>query len=187
VAAERTHAPESFFALVLALKCYQEMARLPGPGEVPEVVVDHVRRCLELGPGVEPDHGAGRTAAWHRRQIRVRQGAVYDQRRARAVAAAAIEEAARIKTDPPDLINIALERLIEASRELPGFTTLGEMAARIRAEVNAHPGHPVRVRPDAAHPQLPRPHLLPRLRARALPPAPAASTARRAATPSTGG
>ncbi|MBA8953172.1 hypothetical protein HNR61_004822 [Actinomadura namibiensis] len=136
-AAERTSGPASLFALVLALKCYQKMTHFPGPGEVPEVVVDHVRRCLELGPGVEPDHGAGRTAAWHRRQVRVRQGAVYDQRRARAVAAAAIEEAARVKNNPPGLINIALERLVEHSLELPGFTTLDEMAARIRAEVNA--------------------------------------------------
>ena len=61
----------------------------------------------------------------------------YDQRRARAVAEAAIREAALVKNHPPDLINVALERLVEASLELPGFSTLDEMAATIRAEVNA--------------------------------------------------
>ena len=61
----------------------------------------------------------------------------YDQRRARAVAEAAIREAALVKNHPPDLINVALERLVEASLELPAFSTLDEMAATIRAEVNA--------------------------------------------------
>jgi hypothetical protein len=72
------------------------------------VVVDHVRRCLELGPEVEPDHGAARTAKWHRKQVRVRQGVTYDQRRARVLAAKEIREAALVKNHPPDLINVPL-------------------------------------------------------------------------------
>jgi hypothetical protein len=39
-------------------------------------------------------------------------------------------------TTPPDLINVALERIVEASLELPGYSTLDDMAATIRAEVN---------------------------------------------------
>ena len=53
------------------------------------------------------------------------------------LAAAAIREAALVKNHPPDLINVALEQLVEASLELPAFSTLDEMAAAIRAEVNA--------------------------------------------------
>ncbi|MFD1938670.1 DUF4158 domain-containing protein [Nonomuraea mangrovi] len=45
---EWTGRPESCFAQVLALKCFQKMARFPSPDEIPEVVMDHVRRCLEL-------------------------------------------------------------------------------------------------------------------------------------------
>jgi TnpA family transposase len=136
-ARERTASPESLFALVLALKCFQKMARFCSREEIPEVVVDHVRRCLELGPEAEPDHGAARTAKWHRKQVRARQGVAYDQRRARALAAAEIRDAALVKNHPPDLINVALERLVEASLELPAFSTLDEMATAIRAEVNA--------------------------------------------------
>lgn len=69
--------------------------------------------------------------------MRARQGVTYDQRRARAVAVAAIREAALVKNHPPDLINVALERLVEASLELPAFSTLDELAATIRAEVTA--------------------------------------------------
>jgi len=136
-ARERTASPEALLALVVDLKCFQKMARFCSREEIPQAVTDHVRHCLGLGPEVEPDHGAARTAKWHRRQVRGRQGVTYDQQRARAVAAAAIREAALVKNHPPDLINVALERLVEASLELPAFSTLDEMAASIRAEVNA--------------------------------------------------
>jgi hypothetical protein len=61
---------------------------------------------------------------------------VYDPAGARKVAADAIEEAARRKNDPADLINIALERLVEGSYELPAFRTLNDMATTIRARAN---------------------------------------------------
>jgi hypothetical protein len=134
-ARERTASPQPLFALVLALKCFQKMARFCSREEIPEVVVDHVRRCPELGPEAEPDHGAARTAKWHRKQVRVRQSVAYDQRR--ALAAREIRDAALVKNHPPDLINVALERLIEPSLELPAFSTLDEMATTIRTEVNA--------------------------------------------------
>ena len=52
------------------------------------------------------------------------------------MAAEAIREAAHARNQPPDLINIALERLVEGCFELPAFSTLDEMASRIRGEVN---------------------------------------------------
>lgn len=136
-AQELARRPEALFALVLALKCFQKMARFPSPQEVPEAVVEHVRRCLGLAGGIEPDHGATSTAKWHRKKIRARQGVAYDKDRARTVAADAMGKAALAKNNPPDLINVALERLVEASLELPGFTTLDAMATTIRARVNA--------------------------------------------------
>jgi hypothetical protein len=55
-----------------------------------------------------------------------------------------------MKNHPPDLINVALERLVEASLELPAFSTLDEMATSIRAEVNAQifAGIAARIGPD---------------------------------------
>jgi hypothetical protein len=123
-AQERTAGTESLFALVLTLKCFQKMARFCPLEEIPEAVTGHVRRCLGLDPETVPDHGAARTAKWHRKQVRVRQGVTYDQRRARALAAAEIRAAALVKNHPPDLINVALERLVETSLELPAFSTL---------------------------------------------------------------
>ncbi len=135
-ARERTETPESLLALLVDLKCFQRMARFCPREEIPHAVTDHVRHCLGLAPEVEADHGAERTMRLHRAQVRKRQGATRDPRRARALAAAAIREAPQVRNHPPDLINVALERIIEASLELPAYSTLDEMAANIRTEVN---------------------------------------------------
>jgi TnpA family transposase len=135
-ARERTETPAALLALLVDLKCFQKMARFCAREEVPAAVIDHVRHCAGLDPETEPDHGAARTAKWHRAQVRKRQGVTYDMRRARTLAEAAIREAALVRNHPPDLISVALERIIEASLELPGYSTLDDMATTIRAEVN---------------------------------------------------
>jgi hypothetical protein len=35
----------------------QKMARFPSPDEIPDVVIDHVRRCLELAEDIWPASG----------------------------------------------------------------------------------------------------------------------------------
>jgi hypothetical protein len=135
-ARERTETPESLLALLVDLKCFQRMARFCPLGEIPESVTDHVRHCLGLAPETGPDHGTDRTMRLHRALVRQRQGATRDMRRARTLAEAAIREAAQARNHPPDLINVALERIIEASLELPAYSTLDNMATTIRAEVN---------------------------------------------------
>ncbi|MGW4797291.1 DUF4158 domain-containing protein [Nonomuraea sp. NPDC004297] len=101
------------------------------------MVIDHVRRCLELAEDVWPDHGSSRSAKAHRKLVRQRQGVKYDAGRARAIAAAAIRKAAQAKNNPADLINVAIEELLRLRLELLGYTTLEDLATSIRAEVNA--------------------------------------------------
>jgi len=127
---------EHLLAMVVMLKCFSRLGYFPALGEVPAVVVDHVRRDLELPEGVAAVYAAGRTSRRHRDAIRRRAGVLRDSAGARAVAAEAIREAAHARNHPPDLINVALERLVEGCFELPAFSTLDEMASRIRGEVN---------------------------------------------------
>ena len=61
----------------------------------------------------------------------------YDTARVRQVAEQAIRKAVQAKDNPADLINVALEELVRARCELPGYTTLDAMATAIRTEVNA--------------------------------------------------
>jgi hypothetical protein len=60
-------------------------------------------------------YASTRTTERHRNLIRAHSKVVYDPAGARKVAAEAIEEAARRKNDPADLINIASERLVEGT------------------------------------------------------------------------
>jgi Tn3 transposase DDE domain/Domain of unknown function (DUF4158) len=115
--------------------CFGRLGYFPRPGEVPVAVVEYVRRELGLPQG---------TAAWcearnvkaQRQLVRGRLGVVHDPQRARAVAEAGIRSAAEVMNHPPDLINVALELLVKASLELPAFSTVDELASRVRREVN---------------------------------------------------
>lgn len=61
----------------------------------------------------------------------------YDQAKARGIVEQSIRKQAAAKNRPADLINIALEKVVEAGLELPGFSTFDKMASKIRTEVNA--------------------------------------------------
>jgi len=134
-ARERTRTDEHLLDLVMSLKCCQRLGYFPRTEDVPAPVLDHLRRRLELADGAAPTRSA-RAAESHRQLVRERLGVVHDPERARAVAAAAIRTAAEVKNNPPDLINVALEMLVKASLELPGYSTLDDLASRIRREVN---------------------------------------------------
>jgi hypothetical protein len=127
---------EHLLAAMVQLKAFNRLGYFPDMEKVPAMVVEHIRRDLRLPAGVESVYSSTRTAKRHRTLIRARSEVVYDQEAARKVAAEAIEEAARRKNDPADLINIALERLVEGSFELPAFRTLNDLATTIRARIN---------------------------------------------------
>jgi hypothetical protein len=113
-------------ALMVQLKCFNRMGHFPRLKDVSDVVVGHIRRDLGLGEDVAAVYDSDRTRGHHRMLIRRRSEVVSDMPAARAVAAAAITRAAWRKYDPADLINVALEKLVEASFELPGYSTLDE-------------------------------------------------------------
>ena len=134
-ARRRSRTDEHLLALVLSLRCFGRLGYFPRGEDVPGAVVDHVRRCLELQDDTGPVCGTP-TAKLHRTLVRERLGVICDPQRAREVAEDAIRAAALVKNHPPDLINVALEMLVKASLELPGYATLDELAARIRHDVN---------------------------------------------------
>jgi TnpA family transposase len=132
----RTQSDQHFLTLVVRLKCYQRLGYFLNLAAVPAVVVEHVRTQLGLSEDVAPVAEAERTAKRHRRFVRDRLGVAYTAGRAREIAEDAIREAAQSKDNPADLINVALEELVRARCELPGYTTLDALASSIRTEVN---------------------------------------------------
>src|SRR5262249_30453441 len=106
----------------------------PPAAAIPASVIDHVRATLGLDVGVTAGYDVGRTGTRHRDYVRAWLGAAREP--ARAVAETAMREALLGKDNPADVINVALEALAAAGCELPGYSTLDEMAATLRAEVN---------------------------------------------------
>ncbi|WP_206061841.1 DUF4158 domain-containing protein [Nonomuraea basaltis] len=91
---------------------------------------------LELPESVGLEQAAERSAKRHRQFVRERLSVVYEPARVRQIAEEAIRKAAQTKDNPADLINVALEELVRAWCELPGYTTLDAMTATIRTEIN---------------------------------------------------
>ena len=135
-AREKTTSGQHLLALVVWLKCHQRLRYFPQLDEVPDSVVGHIRGLLGLPETVAAEVEANRTAKRHREFVRDRLGVKYESAEVRGIAEAAIRAAAQTKDNPADLINVALEELVHARRELPGYTTLDKMAAKIRTEVN---------------------------------------------------
>ena len=133
---EKTDSDDHLLAMALALKCFQRMGRFPRREEVPDAVVEFVRRAAGRPEGSRPVYRGERIERTHRALIRERAGVTNDPARARVVAEQAIRAEAAVKNNPADLINVALERLAQASLELPGFSTLDRMASSVRNEVN---------------------------------------------------
>ncbi|GAA3813528.1 hypothetical protein GCM10022226_37820 [Sphaerisporangium flaviroseum] len=103
---------------------------------MPAAVSGHVRGALGLADEVELRQAAPMTASRHRAFVRKRMGVSYEAARVRRIAEEAVRKAVQSKDNPADLINVALEELVRARCELPGYTTLDAMTAAIRAEVN---------------------------------------------------
>ncbi|WP_244204380.1 DUF4158 domain-containing protein [Streptomyces africanus] len=99
--------------------------------------MEFVRRQVELPEGTLPLYRAERTAKHHRGLVRKKVGVKYNQGEARRIVERSIRREAAAKYRPADLINIALEKVVEAGLELPGFSTFDKMASKIRTEVNA--------------------------------------------------
>lgn len=135
-AAARTDCDRHLLSLLLALKSCQRMGCFPKLEEIPEPVVEFVRRVVGLPDDVVPT-AANRTAERQRTAVRQRTGLIYDKAKARKIAEAVMRSEAAVKNRPADLIDIALEKIVEAGLELPGFTTLDALATKVRTEVNA--------------------------------------------------
>lgn len=89
------------------------------------MVVDCLRRELELDEAVEVVHEADRTLWRHRDFVRTWMGVKYTPAKVRAVAESAIRTAVQSKDGPADLINVALEELVRQCCE-PGNDYLAD-------------------------------------------------------------
>lgn len=132
-ATDRTDSDEHLLALLLTLESYQRMGCFPRVEDIPEAVAEFVRRAVELPEGTLPVYRAAKTMKNHRGLVRQRVGVAYDQGRAGRIAEESIRREAASKNRPADLINIALEKVVEAGwscRRSPPSTRWPRPSAR---------------------------------------------------------
>ncbi|MGW8357669.1 DUF4158 domain-containing protein [Streptomyces wedmorensis] len=135
-AKKRTHErPERMLTLLVLLKCCARLGYFPALEQIPRSVVDRVRQTISVLPDTHVAFQPERSAERYRSWIREYLGLVHDPVRARGIAAAAMEEAASVRASVVDLVNVALEEIVRAGLELPGFSMLDRMAGSIRTRV----------------------------------------------------
>jgi hypothetical protein len=121
---------------LLMLKCFQRLGYFPNLMEIPYPVIERV--CQSIGVSIPDDQELerhGGSAIRQRQRITILK---FLKVKPFSVGAAslikqAIEREVVIKDDLVDLINIGIEEAVRCSYELPGFSTLLEMAKNVRA------------------------------------------------------
>jgi hypothetical protein len=132
----RTQTEGHLLSLVVLLKCYQRLGYFPKLRDVPPLVAGHIRVALGVDAGIAAGQESERTLWRHRDFVRARVGTRHEPGEARQVVETAIRAAVEAKDDPADLINVALDEVVRAGLELPGYSTFDKIAGAVRTEFN---------------------------------------------------
>ena len=132
-----THArgPAQKFALMILLKVYQRLHYFPDPQSIPRAVIDHLRAVMKLPADLVPDISPATLYRYHV-LLREHLEITAQGQNIRHLAARAMAQAAQVMHNPADIINAAIETVVNAHGELPAFSTLDRMARRIRTLIN---------------------------------------------------
>jgi TnpA family transposase len=135
---QRADEPAQQLTLLVRLKCHQHLGYVPTVEEIPDPVRIYLCQHLRLPADTtwSPDTQISR----HRHCLAIRtylNVTSYSYGGERAVAHE-VEQAAYTMSDPADLINVAIERLLEQRFELPAFSTLDRLVGRVRHHVHQH-------------------------------------------------
>ena len=125
-------------SFLVLLKTFQTVGYLIQIAQVPNAIIRHIATCVDIA--LSPEDIAGYDTSGTRRRhlsaIRQHLDVQPFSETARNVMIAAMEAVAQTQHDLVDLINVALEELVRARFELPGFSTLERSAREVRAANN---------------------------------------------------
>lgn len=122
--------------LLVLLKSHQHLGRLPSVRSVPKGVRGYL--ATVLGLPVDTPLGAPTRQSRHRYRLTVHGflGVRSYTEGGADIAATAMREAAAVMSDPADLVNVAVERLVRDRVELPAFSALDRLAGSARERVH---------------------------------------------------
>ena len=122
--------------LLALLKCHQHLGYLPSLKEIPKQVVVYLRNQLEVPQDTPIASEVERSRYRYIKQIRSFLQVKSYSHGGQEVAESVIKKSAYTMSDPADLINVAIEKLIEQRFELPAFSTLDRLVGHLRQEVH---------------------------------------------------
>lgn len=131
----RTKSHEGKLRLMVMLKSFQRLGYFPHPECIPVPVIKHLRSCLKLQDWVKAIPSE-RQRYTYQNIIREYLGVKPYDKKAQKVIAIFIAAEAEIKDHPADLINVAIEKLVQEKYELPAFSTLDRLVSHVRHLTN---------------------------------------------------
>ena len=122
--------------LLTLLKCQQHLGYLPALAEVPEHIRTYLCQQLHLLPLMYAHVEAEKTLYRYRQLIYMYLAIKPYGEGGQGVVETAVQHAASTMSDPADLINLAVEHLIQQRFELPAFSTLDRLVMHVRHRVH---------------------------------------------------
>jgi hypothetical protein len=135
IAAHARGASQQLMLLTL-LKGHQHLGYLPALAEVPTQIRTYLCQQLSLFPLMYESVEAERTLYRYRQLIRTYLEITPYGESGQAVVETVVQQAAYTMSDPADLINLAVEHLVQQRFELPAFSTLDRLVLHIRHRVH---------------------------------------------------
>lgn len=132
-----THAQTGMQQLTLLtlLKCHQSLGYLPAFDAIPLHIRQYLRQQLHLPPETGFHEGKNLRSRYRHLIRGYLAVTAYADGGARLVEQR-VTQAAYTMSDPADLINVAIEHLIQQRFELPAFQTLDRLVSHVRYEVH---------------------------------------------------
>jgi hypothetical protein len=121
--------------LLTLLKCHQSLGSLPAFETIPTSIRQYLCQQLHLPPETE-FHTAKNLRSRYRHLIRGYLAVTAYADGGPRVVEQRVTEAVSTMSDPADLINVAIEHLIQQRFELPAFQTLDRLVSHVRYEVH---------------------------------------------------
>jgi TnpA family transposase len=122
--------------LLTLLKCQQHLGYLPALADVPDDIRTYLCQQLHLLPLMDGRAEAESTLYRYHQLIRTYLDIKPYGEGGQVVVETAIQQAAYTMSDPADLINLAIEHLIQQRFELPAFSTLDRLVTHVRHGVH---------------------------------------------------
>ena len=129
--------PASQAALLVQLKIFQCVGRFLGTEDIPAIIVEHIASQVGVSSDLYRTQSE-RTLYRHRPAILKFLGVTPWGADARKLAESTMMKLASARTDPADLINAAIDILVQSHFELPALIALRRIAGTVDINILCH-------------------------------------------------